>query len=71
MKSVPSKIPVFSAKSQHFSDLENKTQRSLGAPCKMQYDGRTTDDVSSKMFGEVREKVLAPKVNNLLKEFAA
>ena len=66
MKSVPSKIPVFSAKSQHFSDLENKTQRSLGAPFKMH-----VDDVSSKMFGEVREKVLAPKVNNLLKEFAA
>ena len=64
-------LNVFSAKSQHFSDLENKTQRSLGAPCKMQYDGRTTDDVPSKMFGEVREKVLAPKLNNLLKEFAA
>ena len=57
-------LNVFSAKSQHFSDLENKTQRSLSASC-------TTDDVSSKMFGEVREKVLAPKVNNLLKEFAA
>ena len=64
-------LNVFSAKSQHFSDLENKTHRSLSASCKMQCDGRTTDDVSSKMFGEVREKVLAPKVNNLLKEFAA